>query len=341
MKELSAITSNMGLTEETYRNVPVGRRTLFKLVLSLPIVIACSRSEPQATVEPLLLEPTGGIRHEIGVWTPLEVANLAKEMLDDGTRGLNNTAFAGAVLLDNQRGIPGALARMSPLFEEGRIKVETVPSISGNTAEVDLPAPASAVIRTKGRMDLNLRSRIGEPTLRMAVPTTIHFEIINFGYDYTKDMSDMMVKFYMAKELFNARAFEMASNYAMVGGLTPYYEIPSNERAKKALQLGLLDGGMGQSRMRVAFVADLWSHFLLVPDYLKAIENGLFTQDEIDSPGLGAFKLAVKVFQEEKVITKNSSGDYEWTKDNDKFFDSWYRLAEAGHRVFGKSSPRF
>jgi hypothetical protein len=226
---------------------------------------------------------------------------------------------------------------VSNIFTDDKVKVVSVNSIDPSSAgmgDVVLAAPMKSIIDESNQtINVTLHSKFDDSTLQMSVPTSLHFKEIQLDSGLIKEYSNFLLKFYMAKEIMNVRAFDMVSAYMVDNTFYTEYEIPEDDRTRKAIQASAMMSGIGE--MSSSFMADMWAHFLMVPNYLIALERDRFSEREIKGNELSTFDLAANVFQEEDVLIRNPEGIYEWTKDTDKFFNTWIDLSIAGFKTFG------
>lgn len=299
----------------------LSRRQFFRLfaIGSAATLAACSsRQEAPAEVP--------GIRRELGRWSQSEVETLALEMKKDPQ--LYYIANAGEALLDNQQGRP-SFSTYSPIFTDDKVKFATIDHISPSSTGLNLPTPVGTHIKeVTPRIVVSVRSKTTGLQERILVPPALKFEEIQLNHELTKDRSDLLLQFYIAKEVLNAKAFGMVTSWMAVNTIYTQYDKPQDIKAQNGIQASMMNSGFGE--IPTFFMANLWAHYLLVPDYLVASEQDRFSSGEANGDELRIFKLAGEVFQKRGVLTRNSEGVYAWTQDSNKFFSEWIDFSIAG-----------
>lgn len=277
------------------------------------------------------LEPVG-IRREIGAWTRQDIEAFARAMMRESD--INEIAYAGGVLLDNQRGNPST-SRISKIFSDEPIKVTTYSSLpSTRGAGVEIQAPMEAIVRESSlRYGVSLRSKNGGSPLKFSAPVALILEEVKLNHEMTKDASNFILKFFMAKEIYNAYAHDQVTAYIAKTTLYNMYEKPQSAGISNAVQASLMRSKFEE--VPAVFMADMFAHFWMVPSYNIAVERGKFSQRELDGDDLRVFDIASKQFQKNGVLIRNSQGEYSWTQDADKFFNSWIELSKAFYRALG------
>ncbi|MBI4036102.1 hypothetical protein HY383_04065 [Candidatus Daviesbacteria bacterium] len=304
------------------------RADFLRLAIGAALITTSCARQPVPTGSP---QVDVGIRRELGIWTQEQVETFAGAMM--GNSEFNNIAYAGSILLDNQQGKP-SFSKNGSIFSDEKAKVVTVdkidPADSGmNVLQV---APVGAIIKVSDqKINANLRSLTGGPDLRMSAPASLQFKEIRIDGVVTRNYPDFLMHFLVAKEVLSAQAFDMVAKYVMANTLYPDYERPKDERIRKAVETSAINSGFG--RVPTSFMADLWGHYLLLPDYLKAIEQGKFSQDELDGDILRVFKIANDNFQKAGILVKDQDGKYKWTEDSKKFYDTWIDFSVAGYNA--------
>lgn len=271
-----------------------------------------------------------GIKKELGEWSQQEIEALAVKMMSE--LQFNDIAHAGRVLLDNQQQGGPSFSRFSPIFFDYKVRVSNVRDINPAGAGMGVSAPAMASIREiTPRIGVSVRSRANGATERISVPPALKFEEIQFNNGLVSNYSDFLIELYMAKEVMNADALGMVTSYIASNVFYTRYYVPQDTRTRNGIQASMINSGFGE--IPSSFMADLWAHYLLVPNYLIALEQGKFPTSEAEGDEVRIFKLAAEVFQEDGVLTRNSEGIYEWTKDSDKFFGTWIDFSIAGFKA--------
>lgn len=306
--------------------IEINRRSLLKMAgLGTLVWITGCKSFPNA---PEVID----MRREAGIWSQSEVEALARAMMDETQ--LNDVAFAGSVLLDNQRGKP-SFSKMSPVFTDDKVKVTTVEDIDSSGAGLVVSSPMKARIKEdRQRVIFDLRSRTTGDTTRISAPLGLNLEEIQLNARFTKEYSDFLTRFLLTKEVLNITAFDMVSAYLTTNTVYNKYEVPQDARLRNAVQAAAIQGSFKD--VPAYAMADLWAHFLLVPNYLLALDQNRFTQQEAESNVMLIFKYAAEVFQDSGVLNKNKNAGYEWTKDSDKFFTVWIDFATAEYNTLKK-----
>ena len=185
------------------------------------------------------------------------------------------------------------------------------------------------------RIIITLKPRLPDTSdfLTISNLTNLHYEKLTISERHMSNYSDFLFKFYTAKEIFNIKAFGMVAEYMIKPLIEGYSISPDNDDAKRALQLYGLRGGI--TEMPAEAMVDIWAHFLLVPAYLKAVEQKRFSNGDLRNGGeaINIFKTPAELFQREGILSKNNSGQWEWTKDYNLFIQTWEDVALRGYRV--------
>lgn len=325
----------LGITEDVYRNVGVSRRT----VLQIPVAVALSQLLAACGTRPS--EPTGGfseskIRRATGEWTAGDIQNLAQSMIEETQFG--DIVQTGQVLLDNLNG-KTSFSDMSPLFTNDSLKIATVKS--GRTRDGKQAPMTGTIGPIEPRSTVTLTPKSPGSTRFPTVSnfTRLRYESVTIGAEEMSGYSDFLFKFYMAKEIYNIKAFDMVAHHMVQPIFEDYVLSPDTDEAKRAIQLYGLRGGIAEMPARA--IVDLWTHFLLVPAYLTATEQKRFSSGDLGNGGLAinVFKTPAELFQREGILTKNAEGRWEWTRDYDKFIQTWEDVALTGYRAGVISSP--
>ncbi len=309
------------------------RRAFLVFLSAVSATLACSPDNPL-----LQLPAPVGIRREIGEWSRLDVESLAQSMIAEIE--FRDLVFAGQLLLDNQQGKP-SLSAFSPLFADAPIRITTLNQITNKTPALEhLPALLQAIIyEPPVQQGIQLKIKDGQSLVIIPNSTKLYFNEIRISDDFARQFSDFQLKFFIAKEIYNISAFDLASSYVAENLLIPSLEIPPEHETDilKALQLHALH--LQIDVMPVYFMADLWAHFLLVPAYLRAREKNMFSDEQLNSPVMTVFKIAAEAFQRDGILTRNEQGLYEWMASED-FYDRLFDFALLGAKIFLNSKPQ-
>lgn len=303
------LLSELGFTEEAYRNHPISRRGLFKLAggaIGAALVSACSPSPKR--------------------WSRDEIINLGRSMQSEPQ--FNDIAYAGWVLIENQSKRP-SLSRLSPLFVDEPIEMTTVENL-GSYSKTGVEAPIAArVIRKQPVVQVTLKSKTDRSVARLSSFSALQLGEIVIDRPLTSKMSDFVFKLNVAKEIFNAKAFDVALSYMVVSAIDPYYFIPEGEFSRRAVTLGMMSGEVEGVSIQV--IADIWAHYYLVPNYLVAVEEGRISRGDwgkdrgYDQGYEAMFRKSAEIFLSEGVLFKNSDGVYRWTDNRDRIFRVWMK----------------
>ena len=274
--------------------------------------------------------PESKLKRTVGEWTAADIQTLAESMIEETQ--FVDVVHAGSALLDNLNGKP-SFPSMSPLFMGDKLRIVTVNSAT-TSAGKRLPM-ISRIRPIDPRVTIALETKTpGYPNFpRISENTKLRFESLTIDATEMEGFSDFLFKLYIAKEIYNMEAFDMVSEYMVRPILENYKLTPDTDESKRALQLYGLRGGIAE--MPASAMVDLWAHFILVPAYLTAEEQGRFTTRDLrnDGEAINIFKTPAQMFREDGILTKNEQGQWEWTKDYDQFSKSWEDVALTGYRA--------
>lgn len=310
----------LGLTEEAYRNHRISRRDLFRLAAG---VIGAAFAG--ASCSPSLRR-----------WSSDEIINLGRSMQSEPR--FNDIAYAGRVLIESQSKRP-SLSRLSPLFVDEPIKMTTVENL-GSYIKWYIEAPMAAnVIPKKPEVQVTLWPKTDRPVVRFSSFSALQLREIAIDRPLTSKMSDFVFKLYVAKEIFNAKAFDTALSFMVASGIDPYYFImPEGELSRRAVTVSRIFDEVEGIPMHA--IADVWAHYYLVPNYLVAVEEGRIsssdwgeTDDDYEGGYEAMFRKSAEIFLSERVLFKNSDGGYRWTDNWDRFFRVWLETALVPFRA--------
>lgn len=314
---MNELLSELGLTEEAYRSHPISRRNLLKLagiIGTVFIIDACSPSPRR--------------------WSRDEIINFGRSMQSEPQ--FNDVAYAGWVLVESQSKRP-SLSRLSPLFVDEPIKMTTVENL-GSYIKWDIEAPMVASVTTRGpKVQVTLRSKTDRSVARFSSTSALQLGEIVIDRPLASKMSDFVFKLYAAKEIFNTQALDTALSYMVASVIGPYYFMPEEELARRAVTVSrLFDKVEG---VPIHAIADRWAHYYLVPNYLVAAEEGRISRgdwgkdDDYEHGYEALFRKAAEIFLSEGVLFKNSAGVYRWTDNSDRLFRVWMEKALVPFRA--------
>lgn len=310
---MNELLSELGLTEEAYRNYQISRRDLFRLA-----GVAIGAAAFAGACSPSLRR-----------WSRDEIINLGRSMQSEPQ--FNDIAYAGWVLIESQSKRP-SLSRLSPLFVDEPIEMTTVENL-GSYKRLDVEAPISATVRAKEPVvSITLRPNIDRPVAIFFGFSALQLREIAIDRPLTSKMSDFVFKLMVAKEIFNAKAFDEALSYMVASVIDPYYFImPEGELSRRAVTISRMFGEV--EGVPTHTIADIWAHYYLVPNYLVAVEEGRISRgdwgknDDYEQGYEAMFRKSAEIFLSEGVLFKNSDGGYRWTDNRDRFFRVWMKTA--------------
>jgi len=271
------------------------------------------------------LEP---IRRGEGVWTTHEVENVARLMLDE--RDFREIPYAGSLILKNTKG-EKSFSEDHRLFVDSPLHIETGPLSNINE---DWGKIGATNIRETGSVARFVSDRV--PPQESQNQTRFQLRRVIINPEASRDNSDFYIKFIIAKEVMNVRAFQMVADY-----IATFAEVASQQNAssRDAYILYLFKrGGINRySPMPFPFMADMWAHYLMTLDFLKAKEQGRL--DEADLRDLAVIDISAGYFLRNGILSKGENGYYEWTNDAEAFYEHWIESAARSHAAFTGVSP--
>ena len=278
--------------------------------------------------------PKQFIRRETGVWTQADVEALANQMIAE-TRYFWISS-AGVILLDNQQGQP-SFSKVSDMFEDDKpIQFETIKEVQPSPYAKNSKAPMASSIsqNNNDKVEIVLKSKTDGSLFKFPgeYPSSLSFESLEIDRGAMDNVSDFIFKLYIAKEIYNAKSFDLVAEF-LASEYYEKYEKPEDDLTKRAVKVAMMDSDIGDFKMPTAFAADMWAHYMVLPDYLMAKNDGKFTKKEIESIDLAVFDLTAGVFQEDGVLIANSDGTYGWTQDSNKFYSEWFNFTAAWYKA--------
>lgn len=300
-------------------------------VVLTPLIAACSpapdRREIKLIPTPRPDSPSRDALTEEGrEWTFEEIEQLAESMRSDSQ--FRKIAQAGEILYQNQQGNPSISAESS-LFGDRRIRFFTVRSIEHPTIN-NVPIETS-ISQEQPEVITTLRSRDGRDRLSVHAGTSLGLDRIRISETVMEGKSDFLFRLFVAKEIYNIHAFDLA-----IRGIfdTAYanYEIPDAELLKRALQVRLIHWEIPPDGIPLSTLADIWAHHIILPDYERAKDLGMFSEDELRSSS--SLEWPSEHFKQVGLLYKDSDGEYHWnTNDMSFFYDQWYKTAFASWKI--------
>lgn len=309
------------------------RRTFLKLSVLMALASACSVI-PKNSENPTPALVTGRIRRAEGEWTSEEVESLATAMMAEIE--FENIALAGSMLLKNQQG-KKSFSEMSPLFTDDPLTVVT----RNNSLPINerfRGAMAITIRETDPWVNTTLSYKDGQNSINFTGATKLRVENLIQDADALGTKSDFLIKFFAAKEILNIKAFDLATD--IFAKFFSQYQLPQDEASRNAARLFFLRtmALKGKySEMPLRFMADVWGHFLMVPDYVLAKERGRFTSEDLAV--LSVFDILSKFFLEYKLLVKDQNGKYVWTEDTGLLYGTWVDRALITHAAYLGISP--
>lgn len=267
-------------------------------------------------------------RRSEGTWTKEEVIALARGMIAEA--GIADIARLGNVLLGNQEGQP-TLSAESPLMVDGPLTFKTVPRIASPIKGAEAPA-SMQVGHAQPKVTTTLKPRIpGLKPYPIDTLSKLKAETVQIDRTVTEGTSDFFLKFITAKEMYNFRAFDLVTTVLAGYALSKQYELPQdNVDVMNAVKILAWTGGIANTE--TPFIADLWAHFLMLPAYNTAKDQGKFTKKDLDK--LHIFDGATNILSKEKVFERRTDGTYKWAQmDSEDFYDIWLKTAISAKNV--------
>lgn len=247
------------IADSSWLNPTASRRFFLGASASGLLLAACGRS--QEVKIPI------GVRRTEGRWSPVEVAGLALSMINE--RDLEGISRTGQLLLDNQYGRP-SLSTESSLFGDALIKFSTL--------ELDQRTLAkSRVTETNSPMTVLIKDKNSEDLQSIQAAKKLILPEVLLNKMWSDQSSDLMVKFSVAKEIFyDIRAIEMATSFYA----NQAFELPRDKVLVDVVRIYELTRGV-DGDAPIGFIADIWAHFLSLPDYLTAKDRGGFSEQDL------------------------------------------------------------
>lgn len=302
----------------------VSRRAAVGLGLSVLLSGCDLQNPPRETRE---------IRKNVGPWTKEEVMATARAMMADSRFG--DIAYAGRLLLENQQG-KSVVSQESSLFSDERIQIETVEvlnypdsSAPNPSPEFAGPVPMDAYIKQVSPIfEGTFKSRQGKRDLSIRTGTGLQLEKIRVSKRWMTGRPEFLFKLFLAKEIYNIRAFELVT-VAAVKDAALAYDFPSDSLTQKALKTfaSTIETGDG---IPVAAIADILAHFFVLPDYNLDKDLGVFGGKTDYSWVLDT---AAELFKEQGVLYRDSDGKYKWRDEGESLNRILIRTAWAGAKI--------
>lgn len=271
------------------------------------------------------------IRRAEGKWTKEEVKSLAKSMMAE--KEFKLIADAGQILFVNQEGEP-SFSKVSPLFIDRPVQLITKASLP--SYREDHGVTMKMHINEVGpEVRVSLDSKTNNEKLELINRKNLAFESIEISAGDFEDKSNFLIKFAVAKEVYSIKAFDMVANYL---DSVSAYQAPTDPELQNAFRLfNLYTLKMTKySIMPASFMADWWGYFIMIPDFNRARNKGKFTKEDEESlflfEGLSRYFLAEGI-----LMTKD--GDYQWTTDSQRFYDSWVEADARTHAAYQGVPP--
>ena len=294
-------------TPEGIWQVPLTRRQLLKLAGATAFLSSCSST------------PERAVRRTEGIWSREEIIRLGREMMGDSD--LRDVAYSGDILVRNQKRQP-SLSLISPLFEDTLVTFETRKTIDDNPVRDAIPIKATLISSREWA-----EVRVGPEVIRGS--TKMGLGKITIGANASRDLSDFALKFFVAKEVFNALALEDVTTILSQNIFLRYGE-PPDLKIKNAIRLAYLDSFV--KGVPVQSIMDIWAHYYLVPDFNRARDKGLFPARELNGDELRLFHTATRHFTEEGLLKGRDEG-YAWNMEAKNFWNVWFDFAFAVYRA--------
>ncbi len=260
------------------------------------------------------------VRSSEGRWSQAQVEAIAKAMQAEPE--YNDIAFAGSHLQENQQGGPG-ISKLSPLFSDDKLKITTVASLpspygrsAGDIAALLIPVGAKEIVTmtNSSTQKPEFMSAADKKTMEILIATRAIKELSSFG-----------LNFFVAKEVLNVKGYDMVTTYAF-DNLKGSYSFPMDERSHRIIRHALVDWDLpinGQ-KIPISYMGDMWTQFLLSPNFLLARDNKRFTKDDMFH--LSISEEMADFFVDRGTILRNDEGAYSWVQDKRKFDQDWNDL---------------
>lgn len=256
------------------------------------LAVGCS-SEGSSQMEAIPIENAiTPIRREAGIFTDQDIEDLANSMLSETE--FNDIAYVGSILLKNVKGEP-SFSTMTELFSDStlEISIEDLSAKSG-TAYTQISTERDSIKMDKIVIDKKLAD----------------------------ESSEFLLKFIFAKELLSPLATDNVTTFIMHMVGENMSQDPNIDNPRKILALATVAG----DGLPASFLADTVGHALLVPNFLKAIENNKFTDKDLDSGMLSLFDLISAICIGEGILEK-IDGEYAWTGGYEETYLIWENIA--------------
>lgn len=307
----------------------IGRFTFIAGAVLAPVAMAsCGETPPPASPE--------GLKRTDGVWTPEEIQKVAASMANEDTR-LNTIVYAGNLLLANGRG-ERVLSNEAPFFVENRLGINTKSDLHLDRSNLFQTSQSLAGInmeKTAEKTHVHFTQR-GLPPTDANYSYQLKSTDILLNNKYLKRGSDLVLKFFLAKELSNLHAFGLAANFVAdaVG-----VNLPTEEKARNAALVLMLDQTpyipkYPSVTLKTWEYADMWAHFMVVPDYLVAKEQKRLTRDDLDIIGKTPIDAASQIFLDQGALVRTNDGGYKWSDTSS--IEDWFLLTASFQAVSQK-----
>lgn len=273
-------------------------------------------------------------------WDQSIIESKARAMMNDDR--FPNMAHAGEILLKNQQGGQPSLSLECPIFKDEKIHVRTLTKITSPYKDDDpqTPPPAKALISyEKPIITTVLKAKTGASTRETRSESYLALRQIQIAKDVAEGKSDMVIQLFLAKEIYNAHAFQLVSS-EVAKKIFQNYKMPESEEEKRALQVYAVKEKT-QDGVTAIEIADMLAHFYIIPDYMKAVDLGLVAEEDKKTI-LSFFDAFATVSKQENLLVKDEQGNYQW---NDKWTgnqlsltDIWLVLAHEYIKVRHKKA---
>jgi hypothetical protein len=238
----------LGLTENAYRNVGVTRRSLLIGAKDTLLVTAGAKLASGCTPRSSQENRNNGqqitiaesrLRRVEGAWGVDDIRHLAAFMTSEPE--YTTIAKAGHVLLDSHTNNP-SVSQLTPIFEDAPIKISTIRYGVGPLSGANMDAPFAAEIVGVGNpIQVPVRSKIDGLTTNIPAPLKMRLDRIIIDRTVSQELSDFIFGLYIAKEIYNSQAFDMASLYSKHVSFDPAFELTTqNELFDRAAQISRL-----------------------------------------------------------------------------------------------------
>lgn len=255
-----------------------------------------------------------GIRRKEGVWTDHEIEALAKSMMAETP--YNDVAYAGQLLLNNLQGKP-SFSLESDILSDSKLALVT---------DAKYDNPMAAVLTGDGQIiPFAIVPKNGGPKKNSSSPEKVRIDQILISGKIMGDKSDFMFKIVVAKEIYNAKATDMAVDLAEKA-IYQEYDPPPTPKERRLLRTNLLLTSTVNG-VPVKEVVDQWAHLLMVPNYLIAKEKGRFTPADYEGNWLEFFEVGSQKLLANGGLARQGES-YSWT---DRAYKQWLDIALKPH----------